>query len=149
MKHYKTKDYIGDATNYCCMNCVIDEEGNLIATPEIMYAEDDENCEGEPICYLAWVGDDEEPKEFNTEEECDQFMVEYAEKMNAVERSKWVCLKRNAKRRLKKELSSWVKRNAKMMGWPDKFFRNACLLAVSNYEVSIDEVMDKELMFAV
>ena len=149
MKHYETKSYIGDATNYNCMNCVIDDEGNYIATPGIMYEEDDEDCEGEPICYYAWVRDDEEPIEFNTEEECDKFMVEYAEKMNAVERSKWICLRRNAKRRLKKELSSWVKSNAEMMGWPVKFFRNACLLAVSHYEVSIDEVMDKELMFAV
>ena len=76
-------------------------------------------------------------------------MEEYSDKLNSEERSKRVCLKRNAKRRLKKELASWVKSNAEMMGWPVKFFRNACLLAVSHYEVSIDEVMDKELMFAV
>lgn len=149
MKHYETKGYIGDATNYYNMNCVIDDDGNYIATPGIMYAEDDEDCEGEPICYYAWVRDEEEPIEFKTEEECDQFMIDYAEKLNAVERSKWVCLKRNAKRRLKKELASWVKDNAIMMGWPIKFFRDACLLAVSHYEVSIDEVMDKELMFNV
>lgn len=149
MKHYETKGYISDSTNYECMNCVLDEEGNYIATPGIMYADDDEDCEGEPICYFAFVTDNDEPFEFSTEEECDKFMEEYAEKLNAVERSKWVCLKRNAKRRLKKELASWVKDNAEMMGWPVKFFRNACLLAVSHYEVSIDEVMERELMFAV
>lgn len=149
MKHYETKGYIGDATNYNNMNCVIDEEGNYIATPGILYADDDEDCEAEPICYYAWVRNEEEPIEFSTEEECDKFMVEYAEKLNATERTKLVCLKRNAKRRLKKELASCVKYNAEMMGWPVKFFRDACLLAVSHYEVSIDEVMNRELMFNV
>ena len=76
-------------------------------------------------------------------------MEEYSDKLNSEERSKWVCLKRNAKRRLKKELASFVKSNAEMMGWSVEIFRNACLLAVSHYEVSIDEVIDKELMFAV
>ena len=149
MKHYEIKGYVGESTNYYSMICVIDEEGNYVATPEIMYDEDDEDKEGEPVCYLAWIRDEEEPVEFKTEEECDKFMEEYSDKLNYEERSKWVCLKRNAKRRLKKELSSWVKSNAEMMGWPVKFFRNACLLAVSHYEVSIDEVMNKELMFNV
>ena len=149
MKHYEIKGYVGESTNYYSMICVIDEEGNYMATPEIMYGEDDEDREGEPVCYLAWIRDEEEPVEFKTEEECDKFMEEYSDKLNYEERSKWVCLKRNAKRRLKKELSSWVKSNAEMMGWPVKFFRNACLLAVSHYEVSIDEVMNKELMFNV
>ena len=149
MKHYEIKGYVGESTNYYSMICVIDEEGNYVATPEIMYGEDDEDKEGEPVCYLAWIRDEEEPVEFKTEEECDKFMEEYSDKLNYEERSKWVCLKRNAKRRLKKELASWVKSNAEMMGWPVKFFRNACLLAVSHYEVSIDEVMDKELMFNV
>ena len=149
MKHYEIKGYVGESTNYYSMICVIDEEGNYVATPEIMYGEDDEDKEAEPVCYLAWIRDEEEPVEFKTEEECDKFMEEYSDKLNYEERSKWVCLKRNAKRRLKKELASWVKSNAEMMGWPVKFFRNACLLAVSHYEVSIDEVMDKELMFNV
>ena len=149
MKHYEIKGYVGESTNYYSMICVIDEEGNYVATPEIMYGEDDEDKEGEPVCYLAWIRDEEEPVEFKTEEECDKFMEEYSDKLNYEERSKWVCLKRNAKRRLKKELASWVKSKAEMMGWPVKFFRNACLLAVSHYEVSIDEVMDKELMFNV
>ena len=149
MKNYEIKGYIGESTNYYSMNCVIDEEGNYMATPEIMYGKDDEDREGEPVCYLVWIRDEEEPMEFKSEEECNKFMEEYADKLNSEERSKWVCLKRNAKRRLKKELASWVKSNAEMMGWPVKFFRNACLLAVSHYEVSIDEVIDKELMFAV
>jgi hypothetical protein len=150
MKHYETKGYIGESTNYNNMNCVVDELGIYIVCPGIMYADDDEDCEGEPICYYAWfTNHDQDMVEFKTEEELDKFMAEYAEKLNAVERSKWVCLKRNAKRRLKKELASWVKDNAIMMGWPIKFFRDACLLAVSHYEVSIDEVMDKELMFNV
>lgn len=149
MKHYEIKGYVGESTNYYSMICVIDEEGKYVATPEIMYGEDDEDKEDEPVCYLAWIRDEEEPVEFKTEEECDKFMEEYADKLNSEERSKWVCLKRNAKRRLKKELASWVKSSAEMIGWPDKFFRNACLLAVSHYEVSIDEVIDKELMFAV
>ena len=149
MKHYEIKGYVDESTNYYSMICVIDEEGNYVVTPEIMYGEDDVDKEGEPVCYLAWIRDEEEPVEFKTEEECDKFMEEYSDKLNYEERSKWVFLKRNAKRRLKKELASWVKSNAEMMGWPVKFFRNACLLAVSHYEVSIDEVMNKELMFAV
>ena len=149
MKNYEIKSYVGESTNYYNMNCVIDEEGNYMATPEIMYDEDDEDKEGEPVCYLVWIRDEEEPVEFKTEEECDKFMEEYSDKLNSEERSKWVCLKRNAKRRLKKELASWVKSNAEMIGWSVKIFRNACLLAVSHYEVSIDEVMNKELMFAV
>ena len=149
MKHYEIKSYVGDSTNNYIMNCVIDEEGNYMATPEIMYGEDDEDKEGEPVCYLVWIRGEEEPVEFKTKEECDKFMEEYSDKLNSEERSKWVCLKRNAKRRLKKELASWVKSNAEMMGWSIEFFRNACLLAVSHYEVSIDEVMNKELMFNV
>ena len=146
MKNYEIKSYVCESTNYYSMNCVIDEEGNYMATPEIMYGEDKE---GEQVCYLVWIRDEEEPVEFKTEEECDKFMEEYSDKLNSEERSKWVCLKRNAKRRLKKDLASWVKSNAKMMGWTVELFRNACLLAVSHYEVSIDEVINKELMFAV
>lgn len=149
MKNYEIKSYDVESTNYYNMNCVVDEEGNYMATPEIMYGEDDEDKEGEPECYLAWIRDEEEPVEFESKEECNKFMEEYADKLNTAERYKWVCLKRNAKRRLKKELASWVKSNAEMIGWPVKFFRNACLLAVSHYEVSIDEVMNKELMFTV
>ena len=149
MKHYEIKGYVDESTNYYSMICVIDEEGNYVATPEIMYSEDDEDKEGEPVCYLVWIRDEGEPVEFKTEEECDKFMEEYADKLNSEERSKWVCLKRNAKRRLKKELASWVKTNAEMIGWSVKIFRDACLLAVSHYEVSIDEVMNKELMLKV
>ena len=149
MKNYEIKSYVGESTNNYSMNCVVDEEGNYMATPGIMYGEDDEDKEGEPVCYLAWIRDEEEPMEFKTEEECDKFMEEYSDKLNSEERSKWVCLKRNAKRRLKKDLASWVKSNAEMKGCTVKFFRDACLLAVSHYEVSIDEVMNKELMFAV
>ena len=149
MKNYEIKGYVGESTNNYSMICVIDEEGKYVATPGIMYDVDDEDKEGEPVCYLAWIRDEEEPVEFKTEEECDKFMEEYSDKLNSEERSKWVCLKRNAKRRLKKDLASWVKSNAKKMGWTVELFRNACLLAVSHYEVSIDEVMNKELMFAV
>lgn len=149
MKHYEVKGYIGDATNYSCMNCVIDEDGNYIATPGILYEDDDEEGENEPVCYYAWIGGDEEPVEFTTKEDCDNFMKEYAEKLNSEENKKFSCLYRNAKRRLKKELTEYVKNNAEMMGWPVKFFRSACLLAVRHYEVSIDEVMNRELMFNV
>lgn len=149
MKHYIVKPYCGDSTNYYTSLCIIERESEeCIMTPGFLYNEEDEDME-EPIGYYAFPADSDDAIEFTTEEELDKFMEEYAEKLNAVERSKWVCLKRNAKRRLKKELASWVKDNAEMMGWPVKFFRNACLLAVSHYEVSIDEVMKRELMFAV
>ena len=147
MKHYTTKSCIFDSTDYNSSLCVVDDEGNYIVTPFFYWDEDSDDHE--ITGYAAFVEDNDEPVEFASEEELDKFMEDYAEKLNAAERSKWVCLKRNAKRRLKKELASWVKANANMMGWTVKFFRNACLLAVSHYEVSIDEVMDKELMFNV
>lgn len=147
MKHYETKGYIGDCTDFNSSVCVIDNEGNYIVTPGFFWDEDDEDHT--VTGYYAWVDEEDEPHDFETRDEMEEWMKDYAEKLNAVERSKWVCLKRNAKRRLKKELASWVKSNAEMMGWPVKFFRNACLLAVSHYEVPIDEVMNRELMFTV
>ena len=147
MKHYTTKSCIFDTTDFNSSTCVVDDEGNYIVTPCFFWDEDSDDHE--ITGYAAFVEDNDEPVEFTSEEELDKFMEDYAEKLNVAERSKWVCLKRNAKRRLKKELALWVKANANMMGWPVKFFRNACLLAVSHYEVSIDEVMDRELMFNV
>lgn len=152
MKEYKIKSYCGECTNYSFSKCVVDEEGNYYATPEFFYQvnEDGEpDYEQEPIAYFACVSDLEEPVEFATCEEMEKYIEDYCEKLNNIEKSKLNCLRRNAKRRLKKELCNYVKRNAEMMGWPVKFFRNACLLAVSHYEVSIDEVMNRELMFAV
>lgn len=147
MKHYETKSYIGTSTDYNSSTCVVDAEGNYIVTPCFIWDEDSDDHE--ITGYAAFVEDNDEPVYFDTEEELDKFMEDYAEKKNAEERVKLNCLRRNARKRLKKDLVEYVKRNAEIMGWPMKFFRNACLLAVSHYEVSIDEVMNRELMFQV
>lgn len=147
MKHYTVKSYIGDNTDYNGSLCVVDEENNYIVTPGFIWDEDAE--EREYTGYYAWEDGTDEPVYFDTEEELEKFMEDWAEKKNAEEKVKLNCLRRNARKRLKKDLVDYVKRNAEMMGWPMKFFRNACLLAVSHYEVSIDEVMNRELMFQV
>ena len=147
MKHYTVKSYIGDNTDYNGSLCVVDDENNYIVTPGFIWDEDDENREY--TGYYAWEDGMEEPTYFDTEEELEKFMEDWAEKKNAEEKVKLNCLRRNARKRLKKDLVEYVKRNAEMMGWPMKFFRNACLLAVSHYEVSINEVMNRELMFQV
>ena len=147
MKHYTVKSYVGDNTDYNSSLCVVDDENNYIVTPGFIWDEDDENREY--TGYYAWEDGMDESTCFDTEEELEKFIEDWAEKKNAEERVKLNCLRRNARKRLKKDLVEYVKRNAEMMGWPMKFFRNACLLAVSHYEVSIDEVMNRELMFQV
>ena len=88
-------------------------------------------------------------KKAKTFDEMSDWLRNKADELECVEKSKLKCLYRNARRRLKKELYNYVKRNAECMGWSIGDFIGQCLLAVTNYEVSIDEVMERELMFAV
>lgn len=148
MKQFEITSYMGDSTDYNESVCIREtKSGEYVVTPCFSWDEDDEDHE--ITGYYAFSEGNDEPLEFETHEKMKEWMESYTEELNAAERSKWICLKRNAKKRLHKDLAVWVKNNARMMGWPVNFFRNACLLAVSHYEVSIDEVMNRELMFAV
>ena len=155
MNKYTLRQYLSEDTNYNGdVFCVYNETTNMVEySPAFIFplTEDGENdYEQEPEGYIVF-GDKEGDivAEFKTFDEMQIWLRNKADELECIEKSKLNCLRRNARRRLKKELYNYVKRNAECMGWSISDFISQCLLAVSNYEVSIDEVMDRELMFAV
>lgn len=155
MNKYSLRQYLSEDTNYEeNVFCVYNETTDMVEySPAFIFplTEDGENdYDQEPEGYIVF-GDKEGDivAEFKTFDEMRVWLRNKADELEAVEKTKLNCLRRNARRRLKKELYNYVKHNAECMGWSIGDFISQCLLAVTNYEVSIDEVMERELMFAV
>ena len=152
---YSLRSYLSLDTNYEeNVFCVYNETTKTAEyVPVFIFplTEDGENdYDQEPEGYIVF-GDKEGDivAEFKTFDEMIVWLRNKADELECIEKSKLNCLRRNARRRLKKELYNCVKRNAECMGWSIGDFISQCILAVTNYEVSIDEVMERELMFAV
>ena len=155
MNKYSLRQYISESTNYEeGVFCIYNETKNIIEyVPEFLFPvnEDGESdYDQDPESYIVY-GEKEGDivAEFKTFDEMRAWLRNKADELEAIEKTKLNCLRRNARRRLKKELYGYVKRNAECMGWSIGDFISQCILAVTNYEVTIDEVMDRELMFAV
>jgi hypothetical protein len=155
MNKYSLRQYLSESTDYAeNVFCVYNETKDIIEyAPEFIFPvneDGEDDHDQEPESYIVY-GDKEGDivAEFKTFDEMSDWLKNKADELKCVEKSKLNCLYRNARRRLKKELYNYVKRNAECMGWSIGDFISQCLLAVTNYEVSIDEVMERELMFAV
>lgn len=155
MNKYSLRQYLSEDTNYEeNVFCVYNETADIAEyVPAFIFllTEDGENdYEQEPEGYIVFGSKEGDiVAEFKTLDEMRVWLRNKADELEAIEKTKLNCLRRNARRRLKKELYDYAKRNAECMGWSIGDFISQCLLAVTNYAVTIDEVMDRELMFAV